>query len=930
MARPTTNLDEEKRSYAGLWLVMSLLLFVCSIWAVVDDNFFRRPWKYYQAMFNRMEIDRTKTAISTEQERLNADADYQAAVKALADAQQSIATGDAAKEIAKIEHELAEARLDDQGKDLNFRFIKSELEELRFNYDDAEHQGNKEKAEAILKVIEEKNAIRDERSQIFKESQAKIAGMEGRIKEIRGQVKAAEDNLAKLTAARDDLQLKLETISLGYYPGPLDHAPYFGTDWQPKIPKIQQLVLNEYDRNNFDQPVARVDRCTSCHTGINKAGFEDQPNPWKTHPKRELYLTKHENLGCTSCHQGQGPAVNSPDKAHGSWIVKHGDREIVETDEYNPTPMFRGEKMQANCIKCHQSLEGLEGAEIAAKGEKLFVEIGCVGCHIANGYEDSSKMNGVSAVGPSLRRIGAKLDPAFMVRWITNPQAVRPRTRMPNFYFTEEQATQITAYLLSVSKDPSEKWLGEHAAVDIAPGGELAAKGKEVVDSVGCRACHALAPDEVASQLGANKDVAPNLSNISEKTNARWIFNWVRNPRGFSEVARMPNLRLSDDEARAVTAYLETLGTKKEAPAALDAALADAANVAAGEKLVRKYGCAGCHDIPGMETESRVGAELSSFGGKTKEELFFGDRVDMPETWDDWTYEKIHTPRGYATKWIEQAMPHFNLADEDIKAIRVFLTSRTDAKVNAKYQYKSAWQPAIVNGRRLVGRYNCTGCHVIEGHGGDVRRLYEENPSLAPPNLNTEGRKVQQPWLFSFLKAPSPIRPWLKIRMPTFGLSDTEAKDIIAYFGALEKVDQPFVYLQRANFSPSNVEAGKALASKDVFNCFSCHVRGSVNPEGSPSDWAPDLSMAHLRLNPEWIIDWLHDPQKIFPGTKMPSFYPDPNAPDGPPDILGGDDEAQMKALRDYVITLGLPGGQGAPSPAQAANVVSNGPGASQ
>src|SRR2546429_8949896 len=82
----------------------------------------------------------------------------------------------------------------------------------------------------------------------------------------------------------------------------------------------------------------------------------------------------------------------------------------------------------------------------------------------------------------------------------------------------------------------------------------------------------------------------------------------------------MPTLRLSDDEARAITAYLVTLGEKKPAPAELAARLADPANVAVGEKLVRKYGCAGCHDIPGMESESRIGVELSSFGSKTREE----------------------------------------------------------------------------------------------------------------------------------------------------------------------------------------------------------------------------------------------------------------------------------------------------------------------
>src|SRR5262249_8380154 len=63
--------------------------------------------------------------------------------------------------------------------------------------------------------------------------------------------------------------------------------------------------------------------------------------------------------------------------------------------------------------------------------------------------------------------------------------------------------------------------------------------------------------------------------------------------------------------ARAVTAYLMTLGTRTPAPDGLEERLANPENIADGEKLVRKYGCPGCHDIPGMESESRVGAELS-------------------------------------------------------------------------------------------------------------------------------------------------------------------------------------------------------------------------------------------------------------------------------------------------------------------------------
>ncbi len=90
----TPLLDDEKRSYGALWLLCSLLLFVGALWAIADDNIFRRPWKRYQAEFNRLEIKRFEDAIAAEQGRLDADPAYQAAVKELARAKASVVSGE--------------------------------------------------------------------------------------------------------------------------------------------------------------------------------------------------------------------------------------------------------------------------------------------------------------------------------------------------------------------------------------------------------------------------------------------------------------------------------------------------------------------------------------------------------------------------------------------------------------------------------------------------------------------------------------------------------------------------------------------------------------------------------------------------------------------------------------------------------------------
>ena len=128
---------------------------------------------------------------------------------------------------------------------------------------------------------------------------------------------------------------------------------------------------------------------------------------------------------------------------------------------------------------------------------------------------------------------------------------------------------------------------------------------------------------------------------------------------------------------------------------------------------------------------------------------------------------------------------------------------------------------------------------------------------------------------------------------------------LINFFDGLSKVDIPYVYIDDKKISPESIDAGHQLTGKDYFNCFSCHQQGAKNPEGPKEGWAPDLTMARQRLNPNWILKWIKDPQKVQPGTKMPSFYPG-----GPDNILGGKEDLQIEALRDYLMSIG----RGAPA----------------
>jgi mono/diheme cytochrome c family protein len=868
---------EEKKSYGSVFLIGSALLVVLTLWAFWDDNITRRPWKKVQASFYRLDYQKAKQAYDEENKKLQEDPNYRELVAKLAAARRSLGSGESGRKLKELEREEQKAEVRFVEVDQEVKFIKSELEEAWYEYDHAAQQGRSIKPYEntiqrldgeVAKLQPELDAARKRRDELKDE-----------IKGIHAEIKELESEIEKLAAERDKWLRVMENATIKL--GPI--SVY-------KVPSIHQITLEEFDRNRFDQPVARVDRCQTCHVAINRAGFEEEPQPFRTHPRREVLLADNahsaEKVGCTVCHDGQGPAVNSVRQAHGE--VPYWER-----------PLLRGAKAQSSCTSCHLDVQRLEDAPLFAQGQRIFEQIGCTGCHLVQGYENIAK------VGPSLRRVSAKVDPAWMVRWIQNPHDERPRTRMPNFGFKDDEAVAIASYLWSVSREEGERWLAAHSMPSGYREGDRAmvARGKSLVEAVGCKGCHGFADGEFSTTVGKEKDLAPNLQNIAAKVSSRWTYHWVKNPRGYIPDTNMPNLRLSDNEALAITAYLMTLGKAGSGDPGLLSRLEDAANGKRGESLIRKYGCAGCHDIPGMEKESRIGVELTTFGNKTLEELFFGNRNDIARTWDDWTANKLKEPRIYATPRVEQLMPQFNLTDDDIRALGILLAGFRESKVPVRYRADQNPRAAqVVEGRRLMHQYNCVGCHEIESRGGFIRKYYE-NPALAPPPLNGEGEKVQANWLFGFLKQPILVRPWLDIRMPTFGVNDEESNRLVGYFNGLSRVEIPYTYFEEWKVPKENLEAARVMFSKDYFDCLSCHQQGEKKPEGPTEGWAPDLALARSRLNPEWIVKWLRDPQKVQPGTKMPSFYPG-----GPDNILGGKDDRQIEALRDYMMMLGRRG----------------------
>ncbi len=512
----------------------------------------------------------------------------------------------------------------------------------------------------------------------------------------------------------------------------------------------------------------------------------------------------------------------------------------------------------------------------------------------------------------------------FYQRNMVGP-AVPAAERAQNIKYQDAEIRAIVEYLFSKSKH----------RVWPAPGPGDAARGKQLVNTIGCLGCRVDTETVKGATTGEmrlarrtdfplERNYGFNLTGVGTKTNAAWIYNWVRNPKAYYPEAPMPSLRLSDQEAADVTAYLVTLQkpqfmqkpirpvdpeavrelakgylvntrTDRDAEAKLKTMPMHEQLVYLGQRSIEKYGCYSCHNIDGFEGLKPIGTDLTIEGSKALHLFDFGFVHDYKaedgvhehvlHTVPSWIYNKLRSPRIYddlRTKAYNDKlkMPNFHLTPEEARLVTTVVLGLTKDQIGAdKIAATDPQTRAAQEGLKLVSQHNCRACHIVDGYGRAIASLISDTNFL-PPDLTPEGARAQSPFLFNFLKDPTvmKIRPWVSVRMPTFQFTDAEANTLVGMFAAEGKAHE----FDNAVYSmppASNVAVGR-----EVFNmlrCAQCHATTPVNPEAPPvpktastQSLAPNLTLARVRLRHDWIPDWIRRPNEMIPGTRMPANFP--------------------------------------------------------
>lgn len=362
------------------------------------------------------------------------------------------------------------------------------------------------------------------------------------------------------------------------------------------------------------------------------------------------------------------------------------------------------------------------------RGETFFAQKGCLACH---SHDAERFKNTQAAFGPNLSKIAAKLKPGeagfnWLYTWLREPERHHPRTKMPNLFLDPvkqgneliDPAADIAAYLLSGEKVKYEAIEVSDADLD------------KLVEML----------------LWRRKTVTPaQATSVMKDRKYPYARETVKGDE-IELVAENVDGAFSDEEWRKRKMnYL-------------------------GRVTISRYGCYGCHDIPEFDTARPIGTALQDWGlkdpsrlapehieeylhhhgepdgGSTKTRVENAIRSAAADAFDNheqeekelsaaffyesllhhgrpgFIWQKLRDPRSYdyektETKFYDERlrMPKFPLNEKEIEAISTFVLGLVARPPAEKYQYRPKGpELAKVEGEKLLQKFNCTGCHIID------------------------------------------------------------------------------------------------------------------------------------------------------------------------------------------------------------------------
>jgi mono/diheme cytochrome c family protein len=569
-----------------------------------------------------------------------------------------------------------------------------------------------------------------------------------------------------------------------------------------------------------------------------------------------------EELGCVNCHRSASSSLEgrlaADLTAAGSrldprWLY----RWLENPQSFRPgavMPAISDESQRRDVAAYLSSLRAPPAAPARARkgasggvanGTELYGLLGCAACH----QQESLALDGMASkttLGP-------------LSEYLKDPVRFDPGGRMPSFFLRDEEASALAAYLLESRNTAFEQpWTAGDPQ-----------RGKALVESLGCLACHALRD---AGPL-QNRQVSPLLEKLS----------------GDGE-CRGTHYRLSPPQREALRAFLTRYRRQPDvSPAPVHQLYG----------RLEQLRCAACHALDHLRPPvalAEAAPPLTDAGAKLR---------------TGWI-EQVMTKRQRSRRWLELRMPEYGPGHS--KTLAVAFAKAAGMEPGDGPAAPAATEAHRTRGAGMIGAdprrsgLACIGCH----DWGSYKSLGEEAPQLIDIT-----RRLRWDWYYRWMLDPARILSGTS--MPNyFGSLDPKraGESILSLWAALSLGDKMPV--------PEGLETGKGTTDAEALPVPEKEpivVRWDM-PEATPAAIAVGLpggvsycfDAGESRLRYAWRGGFLDltatltrktDANRLTPTAKLIGevFY----RSEAFPWRVGGPDRVPQARFRGYQLVGGYP-----------------------
>ncbi len=662
-------------------------------------------------------------------------------------------------------------------------------------------------------------------------------------------------------------------------------GPSRGPAQEPVVPGFQRFFAGDKaDAAHGGQLLLGELNCTSCHAPATDAAVNRKQAPILDHVGARVRVSHLKKF--LADPQATKPGTTMPNVFGGDTDKTAKIEALVHFLATTGTP--RQERPDFKAVTA---------------GRDLYSKVGCVACH---GPRDARGLAERTPAGcVPLGDLKGKYTISSLAAFLGDPLQTRPSGRMPHLLFTAKEAHDVAHYLIQgVKVDLTQgattyayyegSWTrlpdfdklkpvatGTGAAFHLGvarrggdygvrfegffkadragtytfllnsdDGSRLYVDGKQVVNNDGVHP-----PQGKSGKIKLTKGVHQVTVGFFQAGGGIELSVEVEGPG----LGRQP---LGGLVAATAEALNKKQAVKQDEPDFLDV---QPALVAKGRALFASAGCASCHQL--------------NEGGKT----FTSTLTAAP-------LNQLKGAGGCLSAAPAKGSPWYALSGGQRTALAAAL----------KKPPQQSKEPAAVIARTMT-TFNCYACHSrakVGGPMGELDKLFTTaQPEMGdegrvPPPLDGVGAKLNPAYLKQILDWGTHDRPYMHTRMPGFGLANVGPfADAVA---AIDKVpaapEVKFDNLAKAK------SAGRHMVGVQGFGCIKCHTFNGVKAEGIQGI---DMTLMPKRLQRDWYHAYVLDPQRIRPGTRMPTGWPDGQST--LPKLLDGKAATQIEAIWVYL-----------------------------